>query len=559
MRSKKILKSKEKKLKTMKFVIFYCLLFIIYSFSALASPALAVDEKLRTADEYLKAENYIMAKRLYREIFLSEIKGPAAERALLGRGKADYYLRNYYEANQLIKRLISNYPDSEYLNESYLYLGYISLRLNRLANAVQYFRKVEGDLRQRALIRMAEAALINNEIEQAESLLKGVDPGLLNVDPHSLYVRSMIYSKRGMHRQAAETINRIVEEDLKEMEIRVNKARIFFDAGNFKESENISVNIINNPVSRRERLGAKRILLSIYEKEERINDALKLSLALFPYETGDDFRLKIASLYDKKNDIDGAMRFLALLRDRGLRSSEMEKRLGKIIASGKPEAMDYILKYSVFLSPDKPFIVEVAKYLVSGAKKREGMQLLSKALRGNVRGEASLYLSELMIAGGRFDDAKGLLSIAILDTRYMFKASYLLAEIMEKEGNLSGAIRHLERIVGLARDYKIPARLGNLYFKAGDRRKSLRYYIMASDRGDAISSIIAADFFYMEGRYRSAKQYYKKAINRGIKEPGQLQWAYYQYGKLTGSREHLKKAAAKGGEIAEAARIIIME
>jgi tetratricopeptide (TPR) repeat protein len=518
-----------------------------------------MDEKLRTADEYLKAENYIMAKRLYREIFLSEIKGPAAERALLGRGKAYYYLKNYYEANQIIKRLISNYPGSEYLNESYLYLGYTSLRLNRLANAVQYFGNVEGDLRQRALIRMAEAALINNDVEQAESLLKGVEPGLLNVDPHSLYVRSMIYSKRGMHRQAAETINRISERDLKEMEIRVNKARIFFDAGNFRETERICENIINNPVSHRERIRAKRILLAVYEKEERINDALKLSLALFPYETGDDFRLKIVSLYDKKNDIDGAMRFLALLRDRGLRSSEMEKRLGKIIASGKPEAIDYVLKYSVYLSPDRSFIVEAARYLISGAKKREGMQLLSRALRGNVRGEASLYLSELMIAEGRFDDAKGLLSIAILDTRYMFKASYLLAEIMEKEGNLSGAIRYLERIVGLAGDYKIPARLGDLYFKAGDRHKALRYYIMASDRGDAISSIKAADWFYMEGRYGSAKQYYKKAINRGIKEPGQLQWAYYQYGKLTGSREHLKKAAAKGGEIAEAARIIIME
>lgn len=539
----------------MNFIIFY-LLFFIFCFS---SPAFAMDERLRAADEYLKAKNYITAKRLYREIFLSEIKGPLAERALLGRGKAYYYLKNYHEANQVIKRLVYNYPRSEYLNESYLYLGYVSLRLNRLANAVQYFTRVKGNLIERAAIGMAEAALINNDIEQAESLLKGVDPRLRHTDPHALYIRSMIYSKRGMHRQAAEAINRISKEDLKEMNIRTDMARIYLNAGNFREAENICRGIIDNPVSRIERLRAKRILLEVYEKEERIDDVLRISLKLFPYETGDNFRLRIANLYNKKNDIGNTLRFLALLRDRNLRSYEIEKRLSKIIAAKNPEAMNYVLKYSAHLSPDSPFIIEAGRYLLSGGKKHEGMQLFSRALRGNVRGEASLVLAELMIAEGRLDNAKRLLSIAVLDTRYMVKASYLLSEIEIKEGNLSHAIRHLKRIVDISQDYKIPAQLGDLYFKAGNRPKALKYYIMASDRGDAISSIKAADCFYIEGKYRNAKLYYKKAIDSGIKEPRQLQWAYYQYGKLTGSREHLKKAAAKGGEIAEAARIIIGE
>ncbi len=553
--TKKIKSHKENKLKIVNFIVFYLLLFIF----CLSSSAFAADEKLQAADEYLKAKNYIAAKRLYREIILSEIKGPLVERALLGRGKAYYYLKHYYEANQVIKRLVSNYPRSEYLNESYLYLGYVSLRLNRLANAVQYFRNVKGNLIEMAAIGMAEAALINNEMAQAELLLKGVGPRLRHADPHVLYIRSMIYKNRGMHRQAVETINKISKEDLKKMNIRTDNARIYLNAGNFREAENICRDIIDNPTSRIERLRAKRILLEVYEKEERIDDALKLSLKLFPYETGDNFRLKIANLYDKKNDTGNTLRFLALLRDRNLRSSEIEKRLSKIIAAKNPEAINYILKYSAHLSPDRPFILEASRYLLSGGKKHEGMQLLSRALKGNVRGEASLYLAELMIAEGRLDDAKRLLSIAMLDTRYMVKASHLLSEIEIKEGNLSRAIRHLERIVGLARDYKIAARLGDLYFKTGNRPKALKYYIMASDMGDAISSIKAADCFYLEGKYRNAKLYYKKAIDSNIKEPRQLQWAYYQYGKLTGSREHLKKAAAKGGEIAEAARVIIGE
>jgi Tfp pilus assembly protein PilF len=66
----------------------------------------------------------------------------------------------------------------------------------------------------------------------------------------------------------------------------------------------------------------------------------------------------------------------------------------------------------------------------------------------------------------------------------------------------------------------------------------------------------AGDCLYISGDYTKAKTYYKRALDYNVKDPKSLQWAQYQYGKLTKSNDYLKKAVTGGGEIAEAAAMI---
>lgn len=539
----------------------YLLMHYLFVFTACclmlaASPGIASEDKLKMADEYIRTRNYIKAKEAYRDIFLSAPKGALSEKALFGMGKADYYLKNYYEARQNIKRFVSTSKIPEHRDEAHLLLGYISLYLQKFKEAEQYFEMTGGALKEKADIGKAEAALKTGDIVKAESSLAGISKRVMETDPRVLYVRAMIFSSKGMQREAASTINKILDPILKDYDMRIDKAQIYFNAKKFRESERLCRSIIDNPVSSIERVRAKKILSNIYEAENKVDEALKLSLELLPYESGDDFKLKIVSMYDRKGDMYNAIKYLTYLKDKKTRSAEIEKRLKSIVNLKDPQGIEYYLKFAPYLDSDAPFVVDASRYLIENGKKFEGMLLLRKALKGAFKGEASLYMSELLINEGKYAEARKILEPLAIDSRYLYRASYMVADIMERQGNYSAAIEYLTRIVKAATDYRIAAKLGNLYYKTGDRQNAVKYYIMASDKGDGLSSVKAGDCLYISGNYAKAKIYYKRALDYNVKDPKSLQWAQYQYGKLTKNRDYLKKAISGGGEIAEAAAII---
>ncbi len=528
-------------------LLFFCLLSFVF----------ASEDRLKIADEYLRTKNYVKAKEVYRDIFLATHKEVAGQKALFGMGKADYYLKNYYEARQNIKRFISVSQIPEYRDEAYLMLGYISLHFQKFKEAEQYFEAVGESLREKASIGKAEIALKTGNIARAEYLLATLSKRTMETDPRALYTRSMVYSSKGMHREAVNTISRILDSALKEQDIRVEKARIFFNARKLKEAERFCRSIIDNPYWNIEKIKAKKLMLQIYEVDGNVDEALKLAIEISPYEPGDNFKLKIVSLYDKKGDLNNTMKYLSYLSNKKLRSAEIEKRLKTMIASKDPEAVEYIQKFSSSLDADAPFIVDASRYLIANGKKIEGKQLLTKALNGAARGEASLYMAELLIQEGKYVEAEKVLKPLTLDTRYLYKASYMIADIMERQGKYAAAIEYLLRIVKIVTDYRIAAKLGDLYYKTGDRQNAVKYYIIASNKGDGLSSVKAADCLYISGDYTKAKTYYKRALDFNIKDPKSLQWVQYQYGKLTKSNDYLKKAVAGGGEIAEAAAMIL--
>lgn len=540
------------------FVSVFCfLVFVHYSFSGAVS---ALEDRLKTADGYIKTRNYLKAKEIYRDIFLSAPKGALSEKALFGMGKSDYYLRNYYEARQNLKRFVSLSQIPEYRDEAYLLLGYISLNLQRIKEAEQYFEMVGATMKERADIGKAEVALKTGNIAKAESFLAGISKRVLETDPRVLYLRAMIYSSKGMHKEAVSTINKIMDTILKEQDIRVEKAQILFNARKLKEAEKLCIFIMaDKPVSNIERLKAKKILMDIYETEGKLDDALKLGIELSFYEPGDEFKLRIVSLYDRKGDINNAMKYISYLKNAKLRSAEIERRLKDIINLKDPNTIEYVKKFSPYLDPDSPFILNASRYLIANGKKFEGILLLRKALKGRLKGDASLYMADLLITEGKYSEAEKILAPLTLDSRYLYRASYMIADIMERQGKYALAIEYLMRIVKTATDYRIAAKLGDLYLRTGDRQNSMKYYIIAADRGDGLSSVKAGDCLYISGNYAKAKVYYKKALDFKVKDQKSLQWAQYQYGKLANNRDYLKKAATGGGEVAEAAAIILGE
>jgi tetratricopeptide (TPR) repeat protein len=532
----------------------FCILFSVFCF--LSVSALASEDKLKTADQYLQAKNYIKAKEVYRDIFLAAPKGTLGEKALFGMGKADYYLKNYYEARQNIKRFISASQIPEYRDEAYLLLGYISLHFKKLKEAGQYFDAVGESMREKAIIGKAEIALKIGDIATAEHLLTNMSKRSLETDPRAIYIRAMVYSSKGMQREAVNTINKVLDSALKEQDIRVEKARIFFNARKLKDAEMLCRAIIYNPTSGIEKFNAQKVLLQLYEVEGKVDEALKLGLELLPYESTDEFKLKIVSLYDKKGDLNNAMKYLSYLSNKKMRSAEIEKRLKILIASNDPKAVEYVQKFSIYLDADAPFIIDASRYLIVNGKKFEGRLLLGKALKGAVKGEASLYMADLLIQEGKYAGAEKMLTPLTMDTRYLYKASYMVADIMERQGKYAAAIEYLTRIVKTAADYRIAAKLGDLYYKAGDRQNAVKYYIIASNKGDGLSSVKAGDCLYISGNYTKAKIFYRRALDLNLKDPKTIQWVQYQYGKLTKNMDYLKKAISGGGEIAEAATMI---
>jgi tetratricopeptide (TPR) repeat protein len=526
---------------------------------AFASPGEpAAEDKLKKADEYIKAKKYSQAKEIYREIFLLEKKGLSAEKALFGIGKADYYLKNYYEARQNLKRSMFVPLSQEYAGEANYLLGSISLYMKNFKEAELYFEKASGPFKENAKIGMAEIALKLGDIPKAESRLAEVDKGLLAKDPHAIYVAAMINSRKGKNREAVSLINKLQEAALKDLDIRTDKAQIYFYAYNFREAEKILKNIISKPLSKIETVKAKTMLSQIYEIEGKSDDALKLWQELMPYEPGDELKLRIIAAYEKKGDSEGALRTLSYLKDKRRRAADIEKKLKSVITAGDPKTLEYLTRYAAYVEPDSPFVAEISRYMITNGRTADGMALLRRSAK-IVKGEAALYLSELLVKEGKYAEAKKNLEVLVLDSRYIGRASPLLADMLEKEGNYERVIAILLKAAKVSKDFRVAAKLGDLYYKTGDRKNALKYYVMASDNKDGGSSLKAGDFFYIEGNYAKAKLYYKRALDYGIKDAESLQWAQYQYGKLAKDREYLKKAAGGGGAIADAAESLLLE
>ncbi len=533
-------------------------LLLICSFTFLPIRSFAAEDPLKSADYFYKTRHYNKAEEIYRGVFINNRRGPFSERALWGMVRTDYKLKRYSEARLNLQRFLLAFPQSEYVDEAFLLTGYILMYDKKFDQAQHYFEQVVAPLKQKADIGRAEVALKRDDVAAAESIINAMDKKELGRNPRALYVQAVILSKKGMHKEAVSVINKIFDVILREEDLRADKALIYFNASRMDRAEKLCESIIADPVSMIEKQKAQKILAKVYEGKGRVDDALKLYLDLGPYETDDSVKMSIASLYDKKGDRENALRYASLLKDKGKRSSEIEKRLRQLIAAKDPKAAECLLKFLASISQESPFILTAAQYLIENGKKLEGNLLLNKAMHGVQEGDAALLMAQMLFKDGKYSEAEKTLAPLLLDNRYFVKATFLMIDILSQKGDLQGAIGYLEKANKYSKSARISNKIADLYLETGDKARALQYYKVASDvYGDAVAALKAGDLLFLSGNLSKSRVYYKRALSLGLPDEKSRQWAYYQYGKMTNDKEYLKKAANGGGAVGEAAKLLI--
>ena len=524
-----------------------------------AGSAPASEEQLQKAAAEFKAKNFLKAKDLYREAYLSAKSGALADRALFGLAQAEYLLKNYSEAALNLRRYAAN-KNAAQRDEALFMLGSSLFFLNKLSEAERVLATVGGEFTDKATITRAEIALQNRQFGLAETLFSRVDRKLLETDNRAIYVEAMLLARKGQGNQAIATVDRIPAAALRNEDLRVERAVVYLLAGRATEAVGMLKSFLQAPLSGMEQVRARRALFQAYEQLGNAGEMVKVGTELLQFDANDDLRRRVIAAYDKLGDVENALKQASQLRDRGLKSLEIEKRLRKVLEADSPQAADLVQRFAMYLHSESPVLSQSAVYLARKGKKSEGRALLQRAVKGSSPSDASLALAEIYVQEGRYDDAKKLLQPLVTHKQFGQGALLMLGEIAERKGDAKGAIELLQKTVKPGKSGKQPhidSRLGDLYWQTGDKASAIKHYTAAADGGDVDAMIKVADAQYLGGQYRIAEKYYKKALDKDPKDAGQKQWLQYQYGKLTNKREYIEKAAAGGGEIGEAARMYL--
>jgi hypothetical protein len=529
------------------------LFFLFVSFGAYLE---VLSDDTADANAAMEARNYLLAKDLYRKAFVNSMDSGDQSKAVLGIAGADYALKNYYEAGINLKRFFKQYANSPLANEAHLLWGLSYLRIKKYKEAGEQLDLVGGELQQKAYIAKAELEFLKGNTGEAEKVLAKLDRKIFDSYYRVLYVRAMILSSQGKHSEAISIINRIPEPVLRAEDISINKAIIYYNARKYSDAKDMLGKIIRNSSSRIEGVQAKRTLFKIHDIENNDDEALALALEILDYESTDEMKMKVVSIYDKRKETDNSFRYLVGMRDRKVVGGEIEKRLKKLSAEKNPRADEYIAKYYFYLDPDSRYNIELSNYVMEKGNKDMARRMLQKALKGRAGSEAAVALGSQLIAEKKYAAAKKIVQPATTDIDFSGQACMLMALILEAEGDDNGAASYRLRAIKILQAQKDYYRVAELYMRMDRKAEALKNYLKVADKGNVPAIIRAADLYYVSGKTGLAKTYYQKAIDKGIKDSKSKQWVDYQFGKLAEDNEYLDKAKTGGGVVAESAELM---
>ncbi|MCE5312177.1 MAG: tetratricopeptide repeat protein [Nitrospiraceae bacterium] len=540
-----------------KLFIYAFVINFLFCFSIFAEQTVPVAEQLKQANKLYTQEQYQQSKAAYSDIYRYFNKGAEGEAALLGIARSDFKLKLYNEAVVRFNRFLSSFPESTNKNEVCYLLAESYFKLSKLEDAKKNFEKVTEPLLKNAVLRLAGISLKRNDNAQAENYLKSLPAEFKAKTPEAIYMEAELLSRAGRHKEAVAATKKIRDADIKDNDILIGKAGVLFAAGMLTDSEAILKGVLEKTSSAIEISNAHRIMLKIYEAQGKIDEAIKISTELSASESSDELKLRIASFYEKKGDVQSMMRYLTYVSDKNVRASEIEKRLRSFDEKKDPKLTEYLSRYGAYLSADSPYLVEVAQRLMDSNKKSEATTLYRKALTGTNKAQAAIVLSSMLLKEGKVSQAKKLIEPFVMDTRYLSKSSVIMAEILEKEGDLKRAIEYLAKVAKLVKEnHNVLAKLADVYWKLDNKKTAVQNYIASASAGDPLNSLKAADALYLTGDVQKSGGFYKKAIDGGLKDKELLQWAEYQYGKISNNKEYLKRAVEKGGLLGEAAAVL---
>lgn len=506
------------------------------------------EDPLKKGQDLLKTENYLQAK----EFFKAYIEDPKiADIALIGLAKAEYYLGNYYESLNALRRILRDFKNSSVINEANLFTGLNYLRLGKLNDAEFYLKKVEPPLDKQASIGIGWIHFYKKDFRTVENILSKLDKKDFE-NPETALLKIKYLANTGRANEALKAFN--ANFKLKKSAYDLDKAEILIMAKQFSEAEKTLNQVILRANKISDRIKAENMLLDLYIAQNKTEEALKLARDIYFYIPTDEFKLKLYELYLKQNNYDYALRMLLALRDRALKTKKIEELIKTLMASDPSKASDYIMKTYVFLPLDSAFLVDSANFLISQGKTTEAKNILRKLQTGPRKAEAIVPLSKILIKEGKYSEAKKLLE-PIKDRNSYAMALY--ACVLDKEGDKASALRYLRKISKSIKDPDILTTMADLEYSIGDRKKAIIYWTEASKLGNVDATLKAADYFYLMNKTKYAMQLYKKAIDMGISDNKSLMWAYYQYGKLAKDKTYLEKVANSKGELAQAAKALL--
>ncbi|MEN2994797.1 MAG: tetratricopeptide repeat protein [Thermodesulfovibrio sp.] len=509
---------------------------------------IAYADPLTTGDNFLRLGEYITAK----EFFKKYTEDPnLADRALLGLGKSEYFLGNYYEATVSLKRILRDFKNSPTINEANFYLGLSYLKIGRLKEAEEHLKKVGSPLDKQAMIGYGWIALYKGDLKSVETVLNKLDKKDFN-EPDTALLRIKYLVKAGKPEEALKEFNRNLK--LRKPIYDIDKAEILIKVNKFSEAETVLKKFIDTSERLFDTLKAKRMLFEAYLAQNKTNEALKIGKEIYYYVPTDDIRLKIYSIYMNQKNYDEAIRMIFVLRDKEIKNKKFEEFIKTVMQDSPEKATQYIVKIYPFLPSDSSLLLNLANFLISHGKYDEAKNVLRKIQTGPRKSEAIIPYAKILINEGRYKEAKKILE-SIKDRNDLAKALY--AQVLDKEGDKLTALFYLRKISKSIKDPEILVLIGDLEYSNGDRKKAIQYWINASKYGSAEATLKAADYFYLSKKTKEAIEYYKKAIDLGIKDNDSLMWAYYQYGKLTKDKKYLEKVANSKGKLSEAAKSLL--
>jgi predicted Zn-dependent protease len=496
------------------------------------------EESLQQGDFYLKSKQYLKAKEYFSH-YVEDAK--LADRALMGLAKAEYYLGNYYEVTVALKRVLRDFKNSPFINEANLFMGLSLFKIGRINDAEFYLKKVEEPLDKQAKIALGWIALYKGDLKTVESILNKLDRKSFD-EPEADLLRIKYLAYSGKTEEALKALEK--NSKLNKSIYDIDKAEILIKAKNFSEAERILIKLIKTSGRAYDTIKAKKLLFESYLAQNKIEEALKVGKEVSLYDSSDEFKMKLYSIYISQKNYDEALKTLFVLRNRDFKIKKIEEFIKNLIAEDKEKAGIYIMKAYSFLNPDSSLLIESANLLISQGKFNEAKSLLKKVQTGPRRFEALIPYCKILIKEGKYKEAKKLIE-PIKDKNLNAMALYGL--ISYKEGDKITALNYLRKASSLA----------DLEFSDGDRKKAISYWIKASKLGNSEASLKAADYFYLSKNKKEAVFYYKKAIDSGIQDKESLLWAYYQYGKLTKNKTYLEKVANSNGSLSQAAKELL--
>lgn len=522
---------------------------IIFIFFTVLLISVYADEQLKEGELLLKSGQYLKS----REYFKKFIEHPnLAAQALLGIGKSEYFLSNYPEATLYLRRLLRDFKETPYVNEANLYIGLSYLKIGKYRDAEFYLKNVKPPLEKPANIGLGWIAYYKADLKTLESILAKLDKRDFSENPEAHLLRIKYLAMTGKAQDALREFES--NPKLKKKHYDIDRAELMIKANRINDAEKILKNLLQTENTLTDKIKAKNMLFELYSAHGRTEEALNLGKELYFYNTSDDFKMKLFSLYSAQKNYDEAFKFLNSIRDRNLRLKKIVDFINAIKSENPQKASEYIVKIYPMLSADSAILIEYSNFLYQQGKLSDAKNILRKVLTGPRKSEAIIPYAKILINEGKLKEAKKMLE-PIKDKRP--EATALYGQVLYKEGDKVNALTYIRKSAKTLENPEILLLAGDLEYSLGDRKNSINYWIKSANYGNAEAALKAADYYYLSKNLKEASKYYKKAIDLGIKENNFLMWAYYQYGKINKNKSFLEKVANSEGELSQAAREIL--